>query len=92
MGQNSTFDFTYFEGDGDVHWGLVVHIDSNLTLIYILRVVIDDDSVSLAKLSTELLRPQDFITGILAWDADHIKELLSYDSKAHEFLDLTLLK
>ena len=68
-----------------------MNIDCNLALIHILRVVIDHNSVRLAVLAAELLGAQDFITGILAWDPDHIEKLLTHDAKAHQLLNLALL-
>ena len=68
-----------------------MNIDCNLALIHILRVVIYHDSVRLAVLAAELLGAQDFITGILAWDPNHVEKLLPHDAKAHQLLNLAFL-
>ena len=68
-----------------------MNIDCNLAFIHIFRVVIDHDSIRLAVLAAELLGAQDFITGILARDPDHIEKLLTHDAKAHQLLNLAFL-
>jgi hypothetical protein len=68
-----------------------VNIDSNLSTTVVLRVVIDDDSLSYTVKTTELFRPQQSFVSEPFWDTDYVKKIVHYDPKRQQMLDPCLL-
>ena len=68
-----------------------MHVDGDLALVDVLRVVVDDDAVDLAVLPAEVLRAENLVAGVLARDPNHVEKPLSDNAEAHQLLHFALL-